>query len=62
VAAKYQREYRNCVLAGGKQRACADRAERRCLADPHWSRATGADDAVLNKMATACLVGPDRVG
>ncbi len=60
VAAKYQREYRHCIQDGGPQRACADRAEQRCLADPHWTKETGTDDAVLTKMATACLVGPDR--
>ena len=62
VAAKYQREYRHCVLDGGRQRSCADRAEQRCLADPHWTKETGSDDAVLTKMATACLMGPDRAG
>jgi hypothetical protein len=67
VSAKYQRQYRDCVHAGGvhsggRQRACADRTERQCLADPHWTRAGTADNAVLNRMAAACLVGPDRTG
>jgi hypothetical protein len=62
ISAKYQHEYRQCVLNHKSRESCAAQAEQDCAADPRWLQHGDSDLSVLNKISSACRFGPDSAG
>jgi hypothetical protein len=62
ISAKYQREYRNCVLDHTARQSCAAAAERACVGDARWTKLGLSDAALLDKISSVCVFGPDRSG